>query len=229
MRIFSLIILLFLPFIGISQTGPGGVGSNDGTLNLEFWYMAEGEGYSNGDLVGSTLDKSGNGRTLTAVGGERPTYTLSKVGANNRASLSFSLNQELETTYQGNSNENMSFGAIASYINNGSNNIIIQHGGRNTMGARSDHFFADFVGGVDQISSTVATSNWFFHHKTFANTGTNRLQYYLNNTNTDSFTHNIESRVSNTWGGGHGTGGGIGWNGSIAEVYKLANCRRDKQ
>ncbi len=104
------IIALSFCSLGYAQTGPGGVGSDDGTSSLEFWYMAQGESFSNGDLVGSVTDQSGNGRTLTAAGGERPSFTSTTAAANNMPSFLFNLNDELETTYNGNSNENMSFG-----------------------------------------------------------------------------------------------------------------------
>lgn len=215
-------IMTVISLLGYSQSGPGGVGSNDGTSNLEFWYMAQDETYLDGDLVNSVTDRSGNGRTLSAAGGERPTYTFATAGANNISSFLFALNDELETTYVGNSNENMSFGMALSYINSGDLNIALQHGGRNTIGINNTHFFSDFVGGSNHISVAVATATWTYHHKTFANSGANRLKFYVNNTNTDNFAHTIENRTSNTWIGGHGTGGGTGFNGSIAEVFKFS-------
>lgn len=204
------------------QTGPGGVGSDDGSSNLEFWYIAEGENYSNGDLVNSVTDRSGNVRTLSAAGGERPSFTEITAGANNRASFLFALNDELESTYQGNSNENMTFGLIQSYTNDGGLNVAIQHGGRNTMSASSAHRYFDFVGGSGHTSTATANTNWTFLYQQFANSGSPRLNYYVNNTNTDNFTHTIQNRTSNTWIGGHGSGGGTGWNGGIAEVFKFS-------
>ena len=214
--------LIFVTAFIFAQTGPGGVGSNDGTSNLEFWYMAQNEIYSNGDLVDTIFDRSGNGRTLVAAGIERPTFVSLTAGANNMSSLTFALDDELETTYQGNSNENMTFGMMMSYTSNANLNIAIQHGGRNTMGVSNTNFYADFVGGANQTSGTTASANWTYHSKTFANSGANRLKYYINQTNTDNFTHNIENRTSNTWIGGHGTGGGTGFSGGIAEVYKFS-------
>lgn len=219
--ILSIILLLHVQK-SLSQTGPGGVGSNNGTSSLEFWYMATDEPYADGDLVSSVSDRSGNSRTLVATGGERPTFTENTAGANNMPSFLFSLNDELESTYMGNSNENMSFGMAMSYTLDANLNIAIQHGGRNTMGVRNNHVYTDFVGGSSHNSTEFASSTWTYHHKTFANTGTDRLKFYVNNSNTDNFTHNIENRTSNTWIGGHGTGGGTGWNGSIAEVFKYS-------
>lgn len=218
--IFTTVILFSNLVVG--QTGPGGVGTNDGTSHLEFWYMADGERYSDGNLVSLINDRSGNGRTLTASGIERPTFDAVTPNANNFPSLIFALNQELETSYNGNSNENMSFGIALSYKNNNDLNIAIQHGGRNTLGFNSAHFPADYVGASNHTSSIQATSAWTYYSKTFANSGGNRLKYYHNLTNTDNFTHNIENRTSNTWIGGNGIGGGTGFNGNIAEVYKFS-------
>jgi hypothetical protein len=220
--VFTLLLLSIVLNHSFSQTGPGGVGKADGSSHLEFWYIANGESYSNNDLVNSISDRSGNGRTLTANGGERPIFKSTTAGANNMSSLVFNLNQELESNYQANSNENMSFGAIYSYIPDASLNIIIQHGGRNTMGVTASDYYADYVGGNNQTSTIKAKKDWTYHSKTFANSGSNRLKYNVNNKNTDNFTHTIENRTSNTWIGGHGIGGGTGFSGSIGEVYKFS-------
>lgn len=219
-----LALISFIPLLSMAQTGPGGVGTNDGSSSLEFWYMAEGEPYAGGDFVESVSDHSGNSRTLTASGVERPSYVAITTTGNNMPSFAFAPTEELETTYVGNSNENMSFGIAMSYISvAGNNNVAIQHGGRNILGADVDHFFSDFAGGTLHTSATVASSGVFtYHARTFANTGTDRLKYYIDNTNTENFDHVIEDRTSNTWIGGHGTGGGTGWRGRIAEVFKFS-------
>ncbi|MGB0934004.1 MAG: T9SS type A sorting domain-containing protein [Lishizhenia sp.] len=218
----TLRIILFFPLMVMSQTGPGGVGTNDGSSSLEFWYIADGEAYSNGDLVHSITDRSGNNRTITATGTERPTFVAMTAGANNFSSLVFNIDDELETTYQGNSNENMSFGVMLSYNSDAAFNVILQHGGRNTFAITGSHYYSNFVGGAAHSSTTTASSIWTYHSKTFANSGINRLKFYVNNANTDNFTHPIENRTSNTWIGGNGNGGGTGLNGSIAEIYKFS-------
>lgn len=211
---------------GITQTGPGGVGTNDGSSNLEFWYIANLENFSDGDLVDRVYDRSGNGRSLTAAGAERPTYVSSATGINDQSSFTFTANQELETTYQGNSNENMSFGIMMNGPSTTAVNVAIQHGGRNTLSVRNGFCF-DFIGGSNHTSTTDVTNTWVYHSKIVANTGTNRLKFYINNTNTDNFNHNIENRTSNTWIGGHGSGGGTGFQGGIAEVFKFSRVLND--
>jgi len=98
-------ILFFIAF-GIfptlkAQTGPGGIGTNDGTSNLEFWYMAQDENYTDGDLVDTIFDRSGNNRTIVAATTERPQFTFATAGANNMASLLFDGDGELEAVYPG--------------------------------------------------------------------------------------------------------------------------------
>ena len=203
-----------------SYLGPGGVGNTDGTSDLRFWYDANNESYSNGASVNSVTDKSGYTNSLTASGTEQPTYTLSTTGANSMSSFSFDGGDELETTYNGNSNENMSFFMTLNYTSAAELDVALQHGGRNTIGFSATDYFTDFVGGSNHTSTTTASGSWEIHSKTFANTGTNRLKFYVNNSNTDNFTHTIQNRTSNTWIGGNGTGGGTKFAGSIAEIIK---------
>lgn len=47
---------------------------------------------------------------------------------------------ELESTYQGNSNENMTFGLAFTYTSDANLNVAIQHGGRNTLGINNADF-----------------------------------------------------------------------------------------
>ncbi|MEE9348476.1 MAG: T9SS type A sorting domain-containing protein [Flavobacteriaceae bacterium] len=59
----SLLTLTLVSFVGFSQTGPGGVGSTDGTSNLALWLNADKE------TVNTTWsDQSGNGFDFTGVG-----------------------------------------------------------------------------------------------------------------------------------------------------------------
>jgi len=220
----SVLIIITTLFVmnTFAQTGPGGVGSNDGSSSLEFWYMAQDETYNDGDLIGSITDRSGNGRSIVGIAGERPIFTATTAAINNMSSMLFDGNDELETTYQGNSNENMSYGVIFNYVSQASTNVIIQHGGRNLMSLTSGDFYSDFVGASSHTASITASATWSYHSKTFANSGANRLKFYVNQDNVATFNHNIENRISNTWIGGNGNGGGAGLKGGIAEVYKFS-------
>lgn len=221
-KILLLTSLLFTTIL-FAQTGPGGVGTTDGTSNLEFWYDANHEIYSNGNLVPSMLDLSGNGNNSSAIGSEQPVFTTTTLAINNASSILFDGNDELEASHIGNSNENMSLGVVFNSTNTENNNdVIIQHGGRNTFGIKHNEKYFDYIGGTNHNGITYTTGAWVIHTKTIANTGVHRLKFFENGTNTNSFNHNIENRTSNTWIGGNGTGGGTGLNGGIAETYKFS-------
>jgi hypothetical protein len=68
--------------VAFSQNGPGGVGDLTGTSSLEVWMDANdlngdddfSNNPSNGTLVSTWTDKSGNGNDLTSSGNNRPVY-----------------------------------------------------------------------------------------------------------------------------------------------------------
>lgn len=59
---------LFISSIALGQTGPGGVGSNDGSSSLELWIMAD-SCVRTGGYVTSVSDLSGNNINFTVNGG----------------------------------------------------------------------------------------------------------------------------------------------------------------
>ncbi|PPK84704.1 hypothetical protein CLV84_3866 [Neolewinella xylanilytica] len=218
----SWLALLHLSCVA-AQTGPGGVGRSDGTSALEFWYVATGADFLDGERVNALPDRSGNGWDLFASGTERPRFELANTGANQQSTLAFFANEELESAYQGNSNETMTFGIVLSYVPNPGLKIAIQHGGRNTISVDPNGFYRDYIGGSNHVSTSApATAGFSLVTRRISNSGADRLRYYTNGILTDVFTHTIENRVSNTWIGGHGDGGGTGYSGSIAEVYKFS-------
>lgn len=76
------IIFNITVYCAYSQTGPGGVGSSDGTSNLELWLDANTiTGLSDGDNVTSWADISGNGLTAASSGtaAEEPTFDANSV------------------------------------------------------------------------------------------------------------------------------------------------------
>ncbi|CAA0245745.1 DUF11 domain-containing protein [Tenacibaculum maritimum] len=114
MKRIVIILLFFINIIDIkiySQTGPGGVGANDGTSNLKVWLRADdinGDGnLSNNPVVGTKIsvwnDYSGNANHYTnASTVESPTHTLGVFNAINfdaaAASVQF-LNANVGGTY----------------------------------------------------------------------------------------------------------------------------------
>ncbi|MGG8497051.1 hypothetical protein ACQY1Q_11575 [Tenacibaculum sp. TC6] len=82
---FLTLLLLFFSFLLplFSQTGPGGVGTRDGSSSLLIWLRANdlnADGNTtnnpiNGSLVSTWSDFSGNGNNFTQTNTNRPTYT----------------------------------------------------------------------------------------------------------------------------------------------------------
>lgn len=79
MRKCCLVLSLVLPLFCAAQTGPGGVGTNDGSSSLELWLSVsdlQEVGYINGDGVHSWPDLSGNNTdATTALAGNYPTFS----------------------------------------------------------------------------------------------------------------------------------------------------------
>lgn len=70
-----IIALALFPLIAIAQTGPGGIGTTDGTSQLELWLRDAGTNTTvNGVSVTSWNDQSGNGNHVSDNGGSDPVY-----------------------------------------------------------------------------------------------------------------------------------------------------------
>ena len=92
-----LFLLLIATNFGIGQTGPGGVGTNDGTSSLKLWYRPD-FGIS---TTGTSIDSWTNGAgvtafDLTATGTNRPTLSSATVNGNDE--LSFDGNDFFQIT-----------------------------------------------------------------------------------------------------------------------------------
>lgn len=80
----TIFMLLVLPEFAYGQTGPGGVGSSDGTSALEFWLDAEtsvenasSAAASDGEAVEYWRDRSGNSKDVQNTFGSNPVYRIS--------------------------------------------------------------------------------------------------------------------------------------------------------
>ena len=71
-----LILTFLIPSIGFCQTGPGGVGSDDGTSNLEYWIDAN-RGVTGSSPITIWSDLSGNATTNSIIG--NPSLTSSSL------------------------------------------------------------------------------------------------------------------------------------------------------
>jgi len=217
-----------------TQNGPGGV-----TANLEYWFEAE-TGLaveSQGDTVDHWINQTGSSDSAIATGSNRPTYVTSIAGLNGRNAIAFNgLQQLTQGSYTGNTNENMSFGAVY-YLETPSTelDVVIQHGGRNTIGYRGSSMsdgskIMDYIGGSLHVGSTTTPLNtWTILINTIANSGSNRLRMYKNDSLDGTFTHNIESKTGLSYIGGPGPGGGTKLNGQVAELFKFGHTLNDAE
>lgn len=91
------LFFLLLPFFVISQTGPGGIGTNDGTSSLKIWYRPDFGISTTGAIVDTWTNTAGvTAHNLTSTGGNRPTLVSSAV--NGFDELSFDGNDYLGIT-----------------------------------------------------------------------------------------------------------------------------------
>jgi hypothetical protein len=95
----------------VAQTGPGGVGTDDGTSDLELWVRGNsGITLDGNDRVETWADQSGNGRDLTqGTPDDRPTTTTSGFGS--QTVVDFDGNDVLPVTIPVNNGENVAFGS----------------------------------------------------------------------------------------------------------------------
>ncbi|PHR69351.1 MAG: hypothetical protein COA67_10255 [Lutibacter sp.] len=90
MRLLTIILLILAAPI-YSQTGPGGVGNTDGASSLKIWLRGDDldadadftDNPSNGALVSTWSDYSGNSNNFTQSGSNRPTYSIGTFNAVN--------------------------------------------------------------------------------------------------------------------------------------------------
>ena len=92
-----LLLVIVSPFITIAQTGPGGVGSDDGTSTLKLWYRPDFGISTTGTSVDSWTNGAGvSALDMTATGTNRPTLVTGAV--NGFDELDFDGNDYLEIT-----------------------------------------------------------------------------------------------------------------------------------
>ncbi|MGL1889202.1 MAG: DUF2341 domain-containing protein, partial [Reichenbachiella sp.] len=100
MRKITLVLLVFMPFLVLAQTGPAGIGNNQGSSSLELWLKADkgvlnasAAAISDGESVETWQDQSGNSRNATQTTvSNQPTWT--EDGLNGSPILSFEAGNE---------------------------------------------------------------------------------------------------------------------------------------
>ena len=207
----------------VGQTGPGGVGSTDGTSDLRFWYAASAKSQGDGTPVTAVSDLSGYGNQLTAAGGfSIPRYHTSGMGINGFPAIRFDGGDRLDGTYQGNSSENMSFIVVLRKALGTDADVIIQHGGRIAVGLQADNTYYNDVGGIENAAPASAGDNqWVIHDVTFDTAAINGLRYFQNSSLLSAQSYTPEDTTGNTYVGGNAGGAGTRFKGDLAEVMKF--------
>lgn len=94
--IYPITLWLLMIYAGFSQTGPGGVGSNDGTSSLRMWYNASVGTITTGTMVDSIRNLAGvTAFDIGETGGQRPTLVAGAL--NGYDEVSFSGSNRLRT------------------------------------------------------------------------------------------------------------------------------------
>ena len=114
MRILT-ILLILIPSLIFSQTGPGGVGASDGTSSLRGWWRGDAGVTITSGAVSTWADQSGYTNNLTqATAGNRPTTTTS-ASLNNRNIIRYtgSSSQFFNSSFSGPNVDNMTLFLVA--------------------------------------------------------------------------------------------------------------------
>ncbi|QKX03789.1 hypothetical protein HN014_02260 [Aquimarina sp. TRL1] len=170
--------ILLIPFCGIGQTGPGGVGTTDGSSSLRVWLKsddldADGDNTdnpTNGTAVSQWSDFSGSANHFTQTGANRPTYTTGTFNAVNfdsNAATPQLMNNSTTGFYT-----NGSTFFVTNTVNTGPSHTLFDNG---TFSLRAEQWFnTSRVGfthyGVADYSTTIAspfgTNAIISYHKT---------------------------------------------------------------
>lgn len=91
------LLILFIPVLSMAQTGPGGVGQNNGSTSLKIWYRTDaGVMYSAGMQIDSLINTAGiSALDIGEIGTRRPTLVAGAV--NGYDEMSFSGGQRLRS------------------------------------------------------------------------------------------------------------------------------------
>ena len=96
MKNIALFVLLLLTGLhGLAQSGPGGVGTTDGTSNLEIWMDAETNVVTSGALIDRISERSGNGLMFTSTGTTRPDLVTAGLNGRNYTSYNRTNREQL--------------------------------------------------------------------------------------------------------------------------------------
>lgn len=175
-----------IPQIGFSQTGPGGVGSTNGSSTLNAWWRGDAGVTASGGVVSDWGDQSGYGNNLFQVTvGNRPTAATS-AALNNRSVIRYtgSSSQFFNSSFSGPGVDNMTLFVVANgteyqslirFQNTGGTYVVYP------WNTTSKVFIASSDGGTGSgvASGLVASTNNIGGARYRRNT-TNGMQTFLN-------------------------------------------------
>lgn len=182
---FTLIILLIAPFAMFGQTGPGGVGSTNGTSSLILWMDANNITGTNGSTINAWTDASGYNHNFTSGTGA----LLAKPAQNGNSALTFDgTSNYFERAYTAAlSPTSFTVFSASNVTSNGNYKAIYSNRdktGGNTAGymlyaGPTDDYWSFWTGttGYDwyQLASNVSTANtWASQMISFENTSQTR-------------------------------------------------------
>ncbi len=134
-RILFVLMSVLMGTIGWSQTGPGGVGSDDGSSSLEIWLSAtdvdadgdQTDNPPNGSQISLWADHSGHLNNFTQSGANRPTYNTSGTFSAVNFNASLSTAQFMVGAISG-SFSNASAFFVLNPVNSGRSNSLFDNG-----------------------------------------------------------------------------------------------------
>ena len=228
----TLLLTLFLITSNslFSQTGPGGIGNNDGSSSLELWIIPDSSIFTTGVLVDSILDLSGNGLKFSESGTNRPDLTVASLNGSNFLTFNRSdfekLNLSANIASIGSNSSRTVLYVFRPTINSGdvqllgtSNRNMIDYGSfssTNRLRIRrdADNQFSN--------SNSVPINNW--HIGAISYNGTNTIAWnnstQIVNTSSNTFGWDINSSFD--IGGANESG--RSFNGDIAEVLLFSEA-----
>lgn len=194
MRVITVLLVWVQVFTALGQTGPGGVGSTDGTSNLVFWLDANQiSSLVSGSKVSSVTDLSGKGNNVSPNQG-KPQFVKDVVNGN--AVIRFDgINADLrgdlgnfdapgtviafaifDQTNQGEDDNDYVF-SVGSTNTGGQNTNLARRKDEDGMG-QNENLHYTFDGSTVHLASTTASANTWMAFAHLLNTTNTTTKYY---------------------------------------------------
>lgn len=234
-RLFSFFVLFFSLQISYCQTGPGGVGTSDGTSTLEYWIDAN-NGVTGSPSISSWLDISGNGITNTISGS--PLVNASSINGYNSITFNGS-NTSLNTNLNINESVFSDVTIIAVYVpridnsgavwgeDNGSWDRFILD--RNSIGPAYNSMVAHGTGPASNIPNIYPIGSSVITTVVFREDVASGSRVYANSALQRSFSSNTGPETSNLFHVGQIGSNGLYFDGDIVELMVYGTSINEAQ